>query len=621
MALPAPTRDSEAVMQIRNSAPGSEDRTLGIRSHAGFSASPSASSISSHLNIWRDRFRVRFRDSEPHFSPEPSPSPPPVRPASPRISLDHKTASSTHIPIKSEEETMLNGNRQAVVQLDFLIVGGGRSLIIAGGLQSHTHASPSRRAGIAGLATAYALAASGHRVRVLEQLCGPGQHAGGVRIPPNVTKILLEWGLEEELTKRASKVRPTNLEDFETGEIIGYLEWQEDVMKESGAPFLMMHHQDLYEALYKLALSAGAKVLFNSTVEAITPPPEAPSRSPSPTEPPAMAGLQLGEGSISVQQPPASKAPAAEYATPRAQVTLTNGQVLEADVIVGADGPHSFVRKFVEEEEVEERWSGMNVYSGTLSMSEMQSHPLLKEVLDLGWPMWMGDSRSVMGYRIRNDTEYAVHAWWTEEEPEESEGWDLAIPASHLLKYGNIEPRAQLTPPFHHRLRTLFERTKTFSRQRLLERPAPEDWVDGSERLVLVGEAAHPLMPCGTHGCSLAVEDAAVLGTLFSHLRSPDQIATLLYAYQDLRQERSGILNELELSNAGLCWFAPGPERDARNESMRQSRAQGSEHWDDSALGDQWGVISEVWGYHAVDAAEDWWVQWGLLRERAAFGT
>ncbi|KAA1468828.1 FAD/NAD(P)-binding domain-containing protein [Dentipellis sp. KUC8613] len=453
---------------------------------------------------------------------------------------------------------MLNGNRQAVVQLDFLIVGGG----------------------IAGLATAYALAASGHRVRVLEKLSGPGQRAGGVRIPPNVTKILLEWGLGEELTKRASKVRPTNLEDFETGEIIGYLEWQEDVMKESGAPFLMMHHQDLYEILYKLALSAGAQVLFNST------------------------------GSISAPQPPAYKAPAAEYATPRAQVTLTNGQVLEADVIVGADGPHSFVRKFVEEEEVEERWSGMNVYTGTLPMSEMQSHPLLREVLDLGWPMWMGDSRSTMGVYLRNDTEYSVHVWWTEDEPEGSEGWDLEIPASHLLKYGNVEPR----------LRTLFERTKTFSRQKLMERPAPEDWVDGSERLVLVGEAAHPLMPCGTHGCSLAVEDAAVLGTLFSHLRSHEQIATLLYAYQDLRQERAGILNELELSNAGLCWFAPGPERDARNESMRQSRAQGSEHWDDSALGDQWGVISEVWGYHAVDAAEDWWVQWGLLRERAAFG-
>ncbi|TFY73913.1 hypothetical protein EWM64_g10099 [Hericium alpestre] len=110
-------------------------------------------------------------------------------------------------------------NRQAALQIDFIIVGGG----------------------IAGLASAYALASSGHRVRVLEKLPGLQQPAGGVRVPPNLTKILLEWGLHDELVRRGSKVRPTNLESFETGEIIGYLEWQEDVMKESGAPFFMLH--------------------------------------------------------------------------------------------------------------------------------------------------------------------------------------------------------------------------------------------------------------------------------------------------------------------------------------------------------------------------------------------
>jgi hypothetical protein len=27
--------------------------------------------------------------------------------------------------------------------------------------------------------------------------------------------------------------------------------------------------------------------------------------------------------------------------------------------------------------------------------------------------------------------------------------------------------------------------------------------------------------------------------------------------------------------------------------------------------------IAEVWGYFAVDAADEWWVEWGLLRERS----
>jgi salicylate hydroxylase len=27
--------------------------------------------------------------------------------------------------------------------------------------------------------------------------------------------------------------------------------------------------------------------------------------------------------------------------------------------------------------------------------------------------------------------------------------------------------------------------------------------------------------------------------------------------------------------------------------------------------------ITEVWGYFAIDAADEWWVEWGLLRERS----
>jgi hypothetical protein len=27
--------------------------------------------------------------------------------------------------------------------------------------------------------------------------------------------------------------------------------------------------------------------------------------------------------------------------------------------------------------------------------------------------------------------------------------------------------------------------------------------------------------------------------------------------------------------------------------------------------------VAEVWGYFAIDAADEWWVEWGLLRERS----
>ena len=60
---------------------------------------------------------------------------------------------------------------------------------------------------IAGLSTAIGLALSGHTVRVLEKSPRLEEPAGGIRLPPNVTKILVEWGLEEEKRKTASLVR------------------------------------------------------------------------------------------------------------------------------------------------------------------------------------------------------------------------------------------------------------------------------------------------------------------------------------------------------------------------------------------------------------------------------
>lgn len=119
------------------------------------------------------------------------------------------------------------------------------------------------------------------------------------------------------------------------------------------------------------------------------------------------------------------------------------------------------------------------------------------------------------------------------------------------------------------------------------------------------------------HGPSLAVEDAVVFGVLFSRLRSYDQIPILTEAYQDLRFARCKNVHESELSNARLVWLPPGADREARNAYMKMSMKSGKEHWDDSELREQWEEIAGVFGYSARDAAEDWWVNWGSLRERS----
>jgi salicylate hydroxylase len=161
-------------------------------------------------------------------------------------------------------------------------------------------------------------------------------------------------------------------------------------------------------------------------------------------------------------------------------------------------------------------------------------------------------------------------------------------------------------------------------RAKYVKRPAVEEWVHESGRIVLIGEAAHPMLvrvfwalgnedfnlgqPCTIHNTSLAVEDAAVFGTLFSRLRTFDQIPELLEAFQELRQARCEAVHLSELNNAALVWLPPGPERDARDAGMKKMMEAGHDHWDEGMLREQWDTIAEVFGYNAREAAEDWWV-------------
>jgi salicylate hydroxylase len=155
-------------------------------------------------------------------------------------------------------------------------------------------------------------------------------------------------------------------------------------------------------------------------------------------------------------------------------------------------------------------------------------------------------------------------------------------------------------------------------RTKFVNRGLVEDWMDEDCKVVLLGEAAHPVMPCGIYGSSLGVEDAAVLGVLMSRLRTESQIPLLLEAYQDLRQPRCQAVASSEFSNASLVWLPPGPERDARDAGMRASLSSASSAAttpSEEQLREQYETIGEVFGYSAREAAEDWWVQWGSLGE------
>ena len=128
------------------------------------------------------------------------------------------------------------------------------------------------------------------------------------------------------------------------------------------------------------------------------------------------------------------------------------------------------------------------------------------------------------------------------------------------------------------------------------------------------------IQPGANQSCALSVEDGAVLATLFSHLRTEDQIGNFLWAFQDLRQPRCDSVTAKENGILYYMTMPPGEHQEMRDNSMRAKRdaglgiLQASEEQEESP---QWVELKEIFGYDAEDEANNWWVAWGLLRERS----
>lgn len=119
----------------------------------------------------------------------------------------------------------------------------------------------------------------------------------------------------------------------------------------------------------------------------------------------------------------------------------------------------------------------------------------------------------------------------------------------------------------------------------------------------------------------MAVEDAAVLGNLFSRLSHVSQIGPLLHAYQNLRLPRTAATQMSSTLNQNIFHFPDGPEQEARDASMRAAmetelKMLNGEDVDvgNEGSANQWAdrkKNEKQFGYDADTAVDTWWEEVG----------
>lgn len=80
---------------------------------------------------------------------------------------------------------------------------------------------------------------------------------------------------------------------------------------------------------------------------------------------------------------------------------LESGEVLEADIIIGADGPRSNVRSAVLERPDDAQKAGMTVLTGTIPAEALRSDEKLMELMEAvkggaDWPIFMGPRHGIL---------------------------------------------------------------------------------------------------------------------------------------------------------------------------------------------------------------------------------
>ncbi len=342
-------------------------------------------------------------------------------------------------------------------------------------------------AGLGGLTAALWLAWRGCRVQVLEAASELREVGAGVSLGPNATRVLRAVGVLEALNGRISRPSRQIVQSWD-GRIL--MAAEPNNTDADAAGYIQVHRADLQQAL----LGALEKL--------------------------APGALRLD-----------SKVTGCEPEATRAVVTLRDGTRVAADLVVGADGVHSAVRRSLFADD-SASFTGIAAYRGLVPQDRL---PALDAQAPSG--MTIGPGRSFVRYLIR-DGEMLNFVAFVSTSDWEPEGWSVACDRTELERHfagahADIQKVLAATPG------TMFHKWGLFGRSPL------ERWTMG--RVTLLGDAAHPMLPFLGQGASMALEDGCVLA------RAIDEMPNLedaLKAYERVRVPRANAVAEASAARA-----------------------------------------------------------------------
>ncbi len=334
--------------------------------------------------------------------------------------------------------------------------------------------------GIGGLATALAFHRRGIEVRCFEQADALSEVGAGLMLAPNGVRVLRYLGVGDAVDRLGSPIMEM---------IISGADGTEVARVDRGAPggserHLGIHRADLFELL--------ASELPDDIV---------------------VVGHRCTEF---------------EQDARRATVRFANGASYDADVVIAADGIHSFLQRYVVVP-AKPVHSGTTAYRGTLLSK------------DVDWPperfqIWMGLGKHFIAYPLRAG-ELVNYVGFVTTAAEAKESWSAR---------GDLRDLAAAFAGWDETVARIISRIEEVFAWGLYDREPLSRWTAG--RLALLGDAAHPMLPHAGQGANQALEDAVTVAALVAR-GDGAAVPRALEHYANLRRPRTAEIQRNSRSN------------------------------------------------------------------------
>ncbi|KAI1355778.1 hypothetical protein F5Y01DRAFT_269842, partial [Xylaria sp. FL0043] len=216
---------------------------------------------------------------------------------------------------------------------------------------------------------------------------------------------------------------------------------------------------------------------------------------------------------------------------------FTDGTTHECDILVGADGIHSTVRKLVLGED-DPAASPRN--TGVWCLMTLQPYAnarasigqALVDSEDAREYSWVGNGSYIL-HNVLSDgqlVQFVIAS--SDTEAESSDRWQRAVSADEIKKlYCNWPPHLRQA------VDELLCQQPEHNAMYLWEHPPARTYVSGP--ICVVGDAAHATTPWQGSGGGMSIEDSLILSTLLGRARSPREAQAALKAYDKVRRPRT----------------------------------------------------------------------------------